>query len=64
MNDKEKIRTLLTSAGMLMEDASARLILQNDAPTLLVTLLRETASSLVTIATAVEVIERRQRLSS
>ena len=63
MNDKEKIRTLLTSAGMLMEDASARLILQNDAPTLLVTLLRETASSLVTIATAVEVIERRQRLS-
>ena len=64
MNDKEKIRTLLTSAGMLMEDASARLTLQNDAPTLLVTLLRETASSLVTIATAVEVIERRQRLSS
>ncbi|MBB5716616.1 hypothetical protein [Sphingomonas aerophila] len=64
MNDREKVRTLLTSAGMLMEDASARLILQTEVSAVLVGLLRETASSLLTIATAVEVIERRERLSS
>lgn len=63
MTDDEMIRTLLTSAGMLMEDASAIVILGTAEPANAVALLRRTATALDTIATAVEAIERRKRTS-
>ena len=63
MTDDEKIRTLLTSAGMLMEDASARLILEHVDVAAALALLRDTAHDLTVIAHAVDVIDRQRRSS-
>lgn len=58
MNDEDKIRTLLASAGMLMEDASARIILDRLDTVTSVKLLRDTAHDLGIIAHTIEVIGR------
>lgn len=60
MNDDDMIRALLTSAGMLMEDASARLIFEDGDVDGRVTELRQTARDLTVIADAAEAIQRRR----
>jgi hypothetical protein len=62
VNDKQKIRTLLTSAGMLMEDASACVVLEHDDVAAAIKLLRDTAHDLRVIANVVDVINRAGRL--
>ncbi|MGJ3627152.1 hypothetical protein AB5I41_09835 [Sphingomonas sp. MMS24-JH45] len=56
--NEDKIRTLLAAAGMLMEDASARLILEKMELAVAITLLRDTAHDLSIIAQTLEAIER------
>lgn len=62
MSDSDKIRTLLTSAGILMEDASARVILDPPNVAVAIALLRDVAHDLGVIAAAIDVIDRQQRL--
>jgi hypothetical protein len=64
MTDDDMIRSFLTSAGMLMEDASATVILGTADPTKAIALLRDTARDLNTIATAVEAVQLRKRTST
>jgi hypothetical protein len=60
MTNDEKIRTFMAAAGMLMEDLSARLILE-PASAELTGAMREAASNLVTIADVVDSIRRTKR---
>lgn len=60
MTDDEKIRTFMTAAGMLMEDLSARLILE-PASAELTGAMREVAGNILTMADAVDGIRRMNR---
>lgn len=58
MNADDMIQTLLASAGAIMEDASACMILSPDDVPRRVSELRQVASELTTIANAVEATYR------
>lgn len=64
MSDEERIRVFLASAGMLMEDASAQMILESTGAAACVRTLRGLVDELRTIADAVDVILRRQQDAS
>ncbi|MBB4152740.1 hypothetical protein GGQ80_000616 [Sphingomonas jinjuensis] len=60
MTDDEKIRAFMAAAGMLLEDLSARLVLE-PASAELTSAMRAAANDILTIADAVDSIRRMQR---
>lgn len=60
MSDEEMIRALLSSAGMIMEDSSAKLILAPPDSEDAVTELRQAIRELATLIEIIDVIRRRR----